>query len=272
MEVHGSQAVGEPRGARRSQGAARAGDPGGAGAAPAPHGASRQRDRAPEADADAARSRAGRPRQGHGQRAPGAAPHRRGDDEGRHREGARVPAGRGVVRQPPHRARERGRGAQGHAARRHAERRCGQECRAEELVRVAEEAQRTSASALAARPGEDAGADEQGDVAAHRDRRRGRPDVRGDPREDRGPHGPGRGHGRSPGVVRRIPHDGSRAGADQCRSAVTPVAAAHPARPACPGVRGRDRARPPSPRPSPPSSLRPATSRPEAAAPRPRLS
>ena len=73
----------------------------------------------------------------------------------------------------------------------------------------------------------------------------------------------GRGHGRSPGLVGRVPHDGSRAGADQRRSAVPPVAAAHPARPARAGDGSRDRAGHRARAPSPPNSLRPATSRPE---------
>ena len=53
----------------------------------------------------------------------------KGDD----REGARVPAGRGVVREPAHRAGARGRGPEGDAARSDAERRRGEERGAEEL-------------------------------------------------------------------------------------------------------------------------------------------
>ena len=81
------------------------------------------------------------------------------------------------------------------------------------------------------------------------------------------PHGAGAGHGRSPGLVRRVPDDGGRAGADQRRSAGPPVAAAHPARPA------RLRRRSPRPRPrtepapahQPAQQPAPATNRPESA-------
>ena len=81
-----------------------------------------------------------------------------------------------------------------------------------ELGRPAEEAGRAPEAAQPARPGEDAGRDEQGDGLAQRDRRRGRPHVRRGPRQDRGPLRQGQGHVRAHRRVGREPHARGRAG------------------------------------------------------------
>ena len=78
-----------------------------------------------------------------------------------------------------------------------------------------EEALRAAAPARPARSGQDAGADEPGDVVAVGDRRRGRADPRRGARQDRGPLRQGQGHVGADRDVGREPDAGSRASRPQ---------------------------------------------------------
>ena len=127
----------------------------------------------------------------------------------------RVHAGRRGVRQPADRARVGGREPEGAALPVDAGRRPGQGRGAAELGRAAAEALRAPEAPRPARPGEDARADEQGDVVAVRDGRRRRADARRGAPEDRGALRQGQGHVRAHRHVGREPHARDRAGVDE---------------------------------------------------------
>ena len=93
---------------------------------------------------------------------------------------------------------------------------------------------RAPEAAQPARPGQDAGADEHGHGLARRDRGRGRPQLRRDPRQDRGPLRQGQGRGRAHRRGGRRPHARDRAGLDERRGPGPPGRDPHPARPGPP--------------------------------------
>ena len=235
----------------RPEDPARAGDHRGPGPAPAPAGAGRQRDRQPEADRDAPRPRPRGAREGVGQRQAGRAHGRRGAEEGRHRQGRGV-HGRGrVVRHTADRHREGGRGPQGAGPPVVPGQRPGQGGRAAERHRAPAQAGRAQQAPVPARPGQDAGAGQQGDGLAVRDRRRGRPDLRRGAREDRGALRQGQGHVRAHRDVGGVTDARGGAGGRQQRGPDPPRPDPRPARPgpapatavAAPGRRARARPR-----------------------------
>src|SRR5262249_30097053 len=146
-----------------------------------------------------------------------------------------------------HRPREAGLRPQEPAPADDAGRRAGQAGGGAELGGAAEEADRAPEAPLAARPGEDAGADEHGDEPAVGHGWRGRPDLRAGAREDRTPSGDGAGHGRPPLDERRYEDARGRAGPGQRRSPSPALGAPLRARPDHPRdreARARTRARP----------------------------
>ena len=152
---------------------------------------------------------------------------------------ARVHPGRRGLRQPAHRRRARDRRDQDHGPAVVAGLRAGQGRGPAERLGPAEEAGRTPETALAARPGEDAGRDEQGDGHAQRDRRRRRAHLRRGPRQDRAALRQGQGRLRAHGRIRRGPHARGRAGQHEHRGQCPP--GPDPLR-ARPGARPRHRA------------------------------
>ena len=109
-----------------------------------------------------------------------------------------------------------------------------------ELRDAPEEALRAAAPARPARSGQDAGADEPGDVVAVGDRRRGRADPRRGARQDRGPLRQGQGHVGADRDVGREPDAGDRASRPQQRGPGPSRRDPGPARPLPDTDRGRD--------------------------------
>ena len=221
-------------------------------------GAGRQRHRQPEADRDAPRPGHGGAREGLGQRPAGRAHGRRGRQEGRHRQGRGVHVRRRVVRHPAHRHRERGRGPQAARPAVLPGLRPGQGGRAAERHRPAAQAGRAQQAPVPARPGQDAGAGQQGHGLAVGDRRRGRPHLRRGAGQDRGPLRQGQGHVRAHRVVGGVPDARGRAGGRQQRGPDPPRPDPGPARaerrPATEARRGRSRPPPPRPLPARPAA------------------
>ena len=131
---------------------------------------------------------------------------------------------------PPHRHREGGRGPQDAGPPVLPGQRPGQGGGPAERHRPAAEAGRAPEAPLAARPGEDAGAGQQGHGLALRDRRRGRPDLRRGAGQDRGPLRQGQGHVRAHRVVGGVPDARGRAGRRQQRGPDPPRPDPRPAR------------------------------------------